>query len=277
MSGDPHALKLYIDGSAYNNPGGSGGIACFAEFPEAWERPDEEVFSVGFYETTNNRMELQGCIRALEYVKAKGSAIGVQRVQIVTDSLYVHDNQRMPAAWRKNGWKTSNGRPVENPDLWKKFLSVRSGCSVRIDIIWQKGKKSTILKSVDRVAKQVAKVPSKCDRGFRGGKIGRSKVKGGSSSLYPAKGQEAVIRIYRTSLIRKTGHKVIFNVFDEIRGEYEEKYKAYVGDDMINELHRGHCYRVLFDTDSECPTILSILDEVTPPVAPSFCISEGSP
>jgi ribonuclease HI len=46
MQPDPHALKLYVDGSALKNPGGPGGIAGIAEFPDRMNR------------TTNNRMEL---------------------------------------------------------------------------------------------------------------------------------------------------------------------------------------------------------------------------
>jgi hypothetical protein len=84
VSEDPHALKLYIDGNVFNNPGGTGGFACFAEFPESWDRPDEEIFRQGFHETSNNRMELRACICALEYVRDQGSSLGVQRVQIVT-------------------------------------------------------------------------------------------------------------------------------------------------------------------------------------------------
>ena len=67
MSEDPHALKLYIDGNCYNNPGGAGAIACVAEFPESWRRDDEIIFNEGFHETTNNRMELSACIRAFKY------------------------------------------------------------------------------------------------------------------------------------------------------------------------------------------------------------------
>jgi ribonuclease HI len=92
MSDDPYALKLYIDGNCYQNPGGAGAIACVAHFPEDWNRPDEIIFNEGFHETTNNRMELCACIRALEYVADKGKALGVERVLIVTDSKYVHDN-----------------------------------------------------------------------------------------------------------------------------------------------------------------------------------------
>jgi ribonuclease HI len=258
VSEDPHALKLYIDGNAFNNPGGTGGFACFAEFPESWDRPDEEIFRQGFHETSNNRMELRACICALEYVRDQGSSLGVQRVQIVTDSRYVCDNQKFAHYWRRNGWTTNANRPVENSDLWKKFLSVRPLARIRTDILWRKGKKSPILKSVDRAAKEAGKSPSKPDRGFRSGKIGRSKVKGGASSLFPAKGQEEVIHIYKSALLRKTDHKVYFNVLDGRSGEFVYKHTAYVSAPFIEELHRGHSYRVSFNFDSNYPQIIQI-------------------
>jgi ribonuclease HI len=263
MHEDPHALKLYVDGNAYNNPGGNGGMACYAKYPEASQRPDEEIFSEGFHETTNNRMELQACIRALEYVRDNAGRLGVERVQIISDSRYVCDNQGMPATWRKNGWKTNAGRPVENSDLWKRFLLVRPKCGLRSDIGWQKGKKSTILKSVDRAAKAAGRRPSKYDRGFRTGKVGRSKLTGGASSLFPANGQQSIIRIYRSALLRKTGHKIFFDVFDDAKCEFSHKCNAYVGAAMIDELHRGHSYRVWFNADPRCPTVLEITEELT--------------
>src|SRR6185437_7463783 len=129
---DPRALKLYVDGNAYNNPGGNAGMACVAEYPESWNRPDEEIFSVGFHESTNNRMELKACIQALEYVREYARSMDIDRVLIVTDSSYVHDHQHLPSKWRANGWKTRAGRPVENSDLWKRFISVRTHCQVRV-------------------------------------------------------------------------------------------------------------------------------------------------
>jgi ribonuclease HI len=261
VSEDPHALKLYIDGNAYNNPGGCGGFACFAEYPESWNRADEEVFRQGFHETTNNRMELQACIFALEYVRNQGNTIGVQRVQIVTDSRYVHDNQKMATQWRRNGWRTDSNRPVENSDLWKRFLSVRPSCKVRTDIIWRKGKKSPILKSVDRAAKDAGKSPTKADRGFRSGKLGRSKVNGGASSLFPANGQEEVIRIYKSALLRKSDHKVYFDVFDARAGKFLEKRTAYVSLAIMSELHRGHSYRVKFNADVKYPQIAEVFED----------------
>ena len=147
MSLDPHALKIYIDGSALKNPGGAGGIAAWVEFPTDWNRPDELLFQEGFQETTNNRMELLACIRVFEYVRKHGAALRVERVQIVTDSKYVHDCFFLADKWRKNVWRNSDGKPIENRDLWKHLLSVRSKVTVRTELEWMLGKKSPILKN----------------------------------------------------------------------------------------------------------------------------------
>ena len=76
---------------------------------------------------------------------------------------------------------------------------------------------------VDRAAKAAGKAPSKYDRGFRSGKVARSMVTGGSASLYVARGGTEVIRIYRSALLRKNGHKVIFDLYDRATGAYKEK------------------------------------------------------
>jgi ribonuclease HI len=233
-----------------------------AEFPADWNRPDEHVFSEGFHETTINRMELCACIRALEYVADQGKSIGVQRVQIITDSIYVANGYKSAPHWRANGWKTLAGRPIENFDLWKKFLSVQGRWKVRTDIIWRKGKKTPILKAVDRAAKAAGKVPSKIDRGFRSGKVGRSNVAGGSSSLYPAMGQEQTIRIYRSALIRKTEHKIYFDVYDDDSRTFREKCTAYVPPLLIGELHRGYCCRVQFGFDPRYPMLTAIVGDL---------------
>jgi ribonuclease HI len=262
VSDDPHALKLYIDGNCYKNPGGAGAIACAAQFPESWNRDDEIIFNEGFYETTNNRMELCACIRALEYVAEKGRALAVQRVLIVTDSLYVYDNHNRVAAWRANKWLNFAGRPIENSDLWKRFLSARQNVRVRTELIWKKGKKSPILKLVDRAAKNAGKSPQSFDRGFRGGKVAKSKVTGGSSSMYVANGQNETIRIYRSGMIRKTAHKITFDLFDKVAGSYIEKCHAYVCADIAGQLHRQHCYRVRFNRDPRHPMIEALIEEL---------------
>jgi ribonuclease HI len=260
---DPHALKIHIDGSALENPG-PGGIAAIVEFPDDWLRPDEEIFRIGFHATTNNRMELTAAVRALEYIRA-GIAKGIQRVIIVTDSQYVHNNYVYASAWRRNGWKNFAGRPVENKDLWKDFLSSFSKCRVRVDIVWRKGKTTPVSKAVDRAAKEAARNTEMQDGGFRPGKVARSR--GGprvSAKLFPAEGQQAVVRIYRNQLVGKSGHKISFDLYSEEQKAFVGKFVAYADAGALHGLHRGHCYRVQFNDNPKYPIIEAMIEEIVP-------------
>lgn len=138
IADDPHALQLYVDGNCYRNPGGAGAYACVARFPEALKRSDEPAFDNSFHETTNQRMELSACIRAFEYAAEHAGEPGAERVHVFTDSRYVCECHPIAVAWRSNGWKSRDGRPIENGDLWRRFLAVRQ--RVRVDIHWKKGK-----------------------------------------------------------------------------------------------------------------------------------------
>ncbi len=269
MSLDPHALKSYIDGSAKDNPGGAGGLAAWVEFPSDWNCPDEPLFQEGFQETTNNRMELLACIRAFEYVRKQGYDLRVERVQIVTDSKYVHDCFFLAEQWRKNGWRNLEGRPVENRDLWKNLLSLRGKVKVRTELKWMLGKKSLILKAVDKSAKAASSEPWSVDRGFRPGKVGRSKA--GSkraASLFAAHGQEVLIRIYRTRLLGRSDHKIYFEVCDEQSGEVLQKASAFTSAEVAVDLHRHHSYRVSFNANPQYPIIERIIEEIAPVIVP---------
>jgi ribonuclease HI len=72
-------------------------------------------------DTTNQRMELLACIKALEAVKSRGIPIEVR-----SDSAYLVNcmNQKWFVRWRRNGWMNSQKKPVDNQDLWKRLLSL---------------------------------------------------------------------------------------------------------------------------------------------------------
>ena len=267
---DPRALRIYVDGSALKNPGGPGGCAAVAEYPGDWDRPHELLFQVGYKATTNNRMELLACIRALEWVRENRERLKVQRVLIITDATYVHKYHHHAQNWRRSDWRTSDGRPVENPDLWKDLLSAQSKVGVRTEIHWTEGKSTDILKEVDRAAKQAARRPSETDWGFRPGKVARSKVGvKGASVLFPASGQESVICVYRKTSVGKTDHKIFFHAYSEDRRELTGKFRAYAKAAEDGELHRAHHYRVRFNNKPNYPIIESVLEEFLPdgPVA----------
>jgi len=142
------------------------------KIPESSGRLDEPLlFSPGFLESTINRMELAACRHAFEWVAEQGNSLDVQRVQIFADSLYVFENHKHATTLRKQKWCNRDGRPVENPDLWKSFIRISANVLERVDIFGVKGKKSPILKAVDKAAKAAGRAPTKVDREFAVGRL----------------------------------------------------------------------------------------------------------
>jgi ribonuclease HI len=264
VSFDLRSLKIYIDGSCRKNPGGSGGFAARIEYPFDWNRPDELLEYRGFFETNSNRMELAACLFALEWILDQGDGLGVQHVQVVTDSKYVYENYNRSIGWSRNGWRNFHDRPVENPDLWKDLLRARRklGFRLRVEVKLIAGKSTPITKAVDRDAKTASTMPSRVDRGFQSGKIGRSKNNSGKAAkMYPAAGEEFVIRIYQT-FVRGNVQKIKFQTFSEEKKDFFDKYVAYAEHTIGNALHRHHVYRVQMNDVSQYPQILEILEEL---------------
>lgn len=119
-------VTIYTDGACSGNPGpgGWGAILMYGEH--------KKEISGGENETTNNRMELQGVISALEMLKE------TCQVELYSDSKYVIDalEKGWAASWQKNGWKRKTG-PALNPDLWEKLLLLYHKHEVNLH--WVKG------------------------------------------------------------------------------------------------------------------------------------------
>jgi len=102
-----NAVTIYTDGACKGNPG-PGGWGALLVFGDR----EKELFG-GEPATTNNRMEMTAVIRALESLKRDCV------VDLYTDSQYVKNGiQSWIHGWKKNGWKTSDRKPVKNADLW---------------------------------------------------------------------------------------------------------------------------------------------------------------
>lgn len=266
MSFDLRALKIYIDGSCPDNPGGSGGFAARLEYPFDWDRRDEPLDYCGYFETNNNRMELRACIFAHEWILEQKDALRVQHVQVVTDSKYVYDNYNRSIGWSQNGWCNFHERPVDNVDLWKDLLRTRRklGTRVRVEVKLIKGKTTTITKAVDRDARSASALPSRVDRGFRSGKIGRSKNNmGQAAKMFPAAGEELAIRIYQTLPVRRDEQKIKFQTYSAEKKDFFDKFLAYTAAALGNGLHRQHVYLVRMNTTPQYPRIEEILAELT--------------
>jgi ribonuclease HI len=103
-------VDIFTDGACSGNPG-PGGWGAILRFGEV----EKEMFGCEAL-TTNNRMELMAAIAALEALKRPCT------VRLHTDSQYMRDGiMRFIHAWKKNGWKTADKKPVKNIDLWQRL------------------------------------------------------------------------------------------------------------------------------------------------------------
>jgi ribonuclease HI len=218
-------------------------------------------------------MELMACVEGLKWVCSNAPWPGVTRVQIVTDSRYVTENVARAPGWKKRDWRNISGEPKFNDDLWNKLLKLRQKANrigIRIDFIWQKGKKTTIGKQVDAAAKAAAmRGGIDEDSGYRPGSASRSMVKGGTAQRFPAAGQIIVIRPYAKRVMHGEENRINFNIFEEASQTYTDKFYAFAGPVLSAELHRGNGHRVRFNSDPNYPQFVERIESVQLPKPPS--------
>ncbi|MFH1217253.1 MAG: ribonuclease HI [Pseudomonadota bacterium] len=121
-------IVIYTDGGSINNPGPGGYGVVMIHDGRRLE------FSGGFRLTTNNRMELMGCIVALRQLKERD-----KRIRLYSDSSYVVNGIAKGWAknWRRKGWIKSDGKPAINPDLWAELLGLIEGLDITFN--WVRG------------------------------------------------------------------------------------------------------------------------------------------
>lgn len=152
-------VKIFSDGSCLKNPGGPGGYGIVLQY-----RGEEREFSDGFHSTTNNRMEMMGALIGLERLKYPCNVI------LHSDSQYLKNGMtQWMKWWKRNGWMTSDKKPVKNVDLWKRLDEAASRHNVRWK--WVKGHAGHRENEIcDRLAKiaafSAADMPHKKDIGF---------------------------------------------------------------------------------------------------------------
>ncbi len=120
-------LFAYTDGACSGNPG-PGGWGVLMQAKDGDEIVKERTLQGGEAETTNNRMELLAAITALETLSKPST------ITIVTDSAYVKNGVTgWIHGWKRNGWKTSNKKPVKNVELWQRLEEA----AARHEVTWE--------------------------------------------------------------------------------------------------------------------------------------------
>ena len=107
-------VAIWTDGACSGNPG-PGGWGAILRYGET-----QKELSGGEALTTNNRMELNAALQALE------SLTRPCVVELYTDSQYLRQGiSTWIHGWKRNGWRTADKKPVKNEELWKKIDAAR--------------------------------------------------------------------------------------------------------------------------------------------------------
>lgn len=105
-------ITIYTDGACSFNPGpgGWGAVLIYKD--------NIKKISGFVPNTTNNRMELQAVISALDLVKEQCE------IDIYTDSAYIYNafTQNWIESWESKGWRNAEKKPVLNLDLWQLLI-----------------------------------------------------------------------------------------------------------------------------------------------------------
>ncbi len=119
MSNQRIIQSIYTDGACTGNPGPGGwGTVIYFNDGSVHEMGDSSQH------TTNNKMEMQAAIAALEFFKSSGQT---QPITLYTDSEYlINCVTKWVKGWKQKGWKKSDGKDVQNQDLLETLDTLNS-------------------------------------------------------------------------------------------------------------------------------------------------------
>ncbi len=141
---EPPAAEVFLRVSGGRGKGG------WASLVRRLREPGEEtLLSGGLSAVTSNQLDLLGAIAALESLPA-GIAVAVH-----TGSDYLRNGARswLPG-WKQRGWKTKEGQPVQNRELWERLE--RAMLARRVTWPEVKGRELPELKALGTAAKEAA-------------------------------------------------------------------------------------------------------------------------
>ena len=123
-------IDIYTDGACKGNPGPGG-------FGYIIRQRGFEIEGKGFSpDTTNNRMEIMGLLVALKEPIIL-NATNSPKIEVFSDSQYlVKGMKEWLPNWLRRNWKTAQGKPVENRDLWE--VLYKASKSHKLNFTWIK-------------------------------------------------------------------------------------------------------------------------------------------
>jgi ribonuclease HI len=262
-----NALNIYTDGSMFSSPRTGGIGIIFVIINEAGDPQIVREFDrPGYKQSTNQEMELEACLVALEEALSDASLVKYSNIEIFTDSRYVSEGYKLAMfVWCKTQWTSrETGRPILCVQQWKQLFRLLKRASQerrRVNIQWVKGhKQNPYNKAADKAAKRSARnalneplsiVSVRRKKSSKKTEIGSVKMQG----------QQVTIRVITAQFLRSP-HRLWKYKYEVLSPESE--FYANV-DEIFSEvyLRDGHEYEVRLNDNTDNPRIVELIRELT--------------
>jgi ribonuclease HI len=260
------ALNIYTDGSMLPSPR-SGGIGIIFVVINAGGDAEiiRSIDSPGFKQSTNQEMELEACIVALDEALYDSNLAIYSEIEVFTDSMYVQGNYKKALfSWPKTQWKSrSTRRPILHVEQWKRLVKLfqyAHRTRRRVNINWVKGHKGNPYnKAADKAAKRSARNPLNPPKAVVSvrRKMSEEKTAIGSVKML---GQRLDVRII-TAQYLGSPHRLWKYKYEVLTSESDYFGKV---DEIFSELclRDGHHYEVLVNAETANPRILELVREI---------------
>lgn len=129
-------IVVFTDGASRGNPGKGGWAAIIVESRKS--KGESKVLELGGREegATNNKMELMAALETFRLIENR-SLLG--DIEVHTDSAYLANGATgWVYSWEKNGWKTKEGEPVSNQEIWKELAMIQFRLKLHRKVAWQR-------------------------------------------------------------------------------------------------------------------------------------------
>jgi ribonuclease HI len=124
----PTHIEIYTDGSCIGNPGYGGyGMVTLRKDKNGaiLKKLERKEYTTNI--TTNVRMEMTAVCAALENL----GSVTAEPITLFCDANLIPNAMNVwLTGWKAKGWRKSNGKPVENRDLWERLDRAAEGRKV---------------------------------------------------------------------------------------------------------------------------------------------------
>ena len=152
------SIKFYCDGASQNNGNKSKGVDIIGSFGGVMVDESNNILmecKSGFYNVTNNQMELYGFINLFYNFIKRYSGKSKYKIIVTSDSQYlVKGVNEWLEGWKNKGWKNSSKKIIENLELWKIIDEIISFNNkyIELEFKWVKGHTGKNIKLEENVS-----------------------------------------------------------------------------------------------------------------------------